>query len=141
MRSARFERAYAAHYEPIFAYALRRTDSVQDASDVVADVFLTAWRRVEDMPDGEETILWLYGIARRTLANHARSRRRYDRLGSSRRGPPRRRPRRLTLMVPSPPPLTACAPRIKTFSVSSRWKGSRPPRSPACWVARRCMCG
>ncbi|MFF5225461.1 RNA polymerase sigma factor [Dactylosporangium sp. NPDC000521] len=82
MRSARFERAYAAHYEPIFAYVLRRTDSVQDASDVVADVFLTAWRRVDDMPDDEETVLWLYGIARRVLANHARSRRRYDRLAA-----------------------------------------------------------
>jgi RNA polymerase sigma factor (sigma-70 family) len=80
MRSARFEREYAAHYKSIFAYALRRTADVQDAGDVVAEVFLTAWRRLDDMPEGPQALLWLYGVARRTLANHARARRRQERL-------------------------------------------------------------
>jgi RNA polymerase sigma-70 factor (ECF subfamily) len=82
MRSARFEQAYVAHYGPIFAYALRRTETVEDASDVVAEVFLTAWRRIDDVPEGDEARLWLYGVARRTLANHARARRRYERLAA-----------------------------------------------------------
>lgn len=82
MRSARFEREYAAHYKAIFAYALRRTADVQDAGDVVAEVFLTAWRRLDDMPEGRQALLWLYGVARRTLANHDRARRRHERLAA-----------------------------------------------------------
>jgi RNA polymerase sigma factor (sigma-70 family) len=82
MRSARFEREYAAHYKSIFAYALRRTADVQDAGDVVAEVFLTAWRRLDDMPEGPQALLWLYGVARRTLANHNRARQRHERLAA-----------------------------------------------------------
>jgi RNA polymerase sigma factor (sigma-70 family) len=82
MRSARFEQVYAAHYEPIFGYVLRRTATVEDAADVVAEVFLTAWRRIDDMPEGEQARLWLYGVARRVLANHTRALRRYGRLAA-----------------------------------------------------------
>ncbi|MFI6823699.1 RNA polymerase sigma factor [Micromonospora sp. NPDC050187] len=82
MRSTRFEREYAAHYKSIFAYTLRRTADVQDARDVVAEVFLTAWRRLDDMPEGPQGLLWLYGVARRTLANHDRARRRHERLAA-----------------------------------------------------------
>ncbi len=44
---------------------LRRTDNPDDAADVIGEVFLTAWRRLEDMPAGEHARLWLYGVARR----------------------------------------------------------------------------
>jgi RNA polymerase sigma-70 factor (ECF subfamily) len=81
-RHARFERVYAAHYELILAYALRRTQSRDDAADVVAETLLTAWRRFDQAPDGPEVRLWLYGIAHRVLANHLRGRRRRERLGA-----------------------------------------------------------
>ena len=81
-RHARFERIYAAHYQLILAYALRRTETRDDAADVVAETFLTAWRRQEQAPDGPTVRLWLYGIARRVLANHLRGRRRHERLGT-----------------------------------------------------------
>jgi RNA polymerase sigma factor (sigma-70 family) len=36
-------------------------------------VFLTAWRRIDDVPDGEPGLHWLYGVAHRVLAHHWRS--------------------------------------------------------------------
>nr|WP_246416570.1 sigma-70 family RNA polymerase sigma factor [Nocardioides luti] len=51
---------------------MRRVDRPEDAADVVADAFLVAWRRLDDVPPGDEARLWLYGVARRTLANHRR---------------------------------------------------------------------
>lgn len=68
----RFEALYQANYARITGYALRRTACPEDAADVVADVFTTAWRKLDDIPGGEEATLWLYGVARRVLANHRR---------------------------------------------------------------------
>jgi RNA polymerase sigma factor (sigma-70 family) len=75
----RFDRVYAANLPLILRYALRRCDEPGDAADVTAEVFLIAWRRLEQMPEGEER-LWLFGIARRVLANHRRARLRRSRL-------------------------------------------------------------
>lgn len=77
-----FERAYAANYEPVLSYALRRTTTRDDALDVVAETFLTAWRRFGQAPEGPELRLWLYGIARRVLANQLRGQRRRERLSA-----------------------------------------------------------
>jgi hypothetical protein len=49
----------------ILGYALRRTTSPDDAADILAETFLTAWRRLDELPSGEEAGLWLYGVARR----------------------------------------------------------------------------
>lgn len=81
-RRTRFGVIYAGNYELILAYALRRTQSRDDATDVVADTFLTAWRRLDQAPEGTEVRLWLYGVARMVLANHLRGQRRYQRLGA-----------------------------------------------------------
>ena len=59
---------------------LRRTDSPDDAADVLAETFLVAWRRLDDMPSGEVSHLWLYGVARRILADHHRGERRRTKL-------------------------------------------------------------
>lgn len=40
------------------------------ADDVVADVFLVAWRRLDDVPP--EPLPWLLGVARRVVANRRR---------------------------------------------------------------------
>src|SRR4051794_27534970 len=74
-RRARFEGAYAADYEHILGYVMRRCDSAEDAADIVAETFTVAWRRVDRLPRGEESRLWLYGVARRVLANHSRGER------------------------------------------------------------------
>jgi RNA polymerase sigma factor (sigma-70 family) len=75
-RQARFEALYAANHSPIFGYALRRTASPDDAADILAETFLTAWRRLDDLPAGDDARMWLYGVARRVLANHHRGERR-----------------------------------------------------------------
>jgi RNA polymerase sigma factor (sigma-70 family) len=78
-REERFEHVYRANYEAILGYARRRAGS-EEAADVVAETFLVAWRRLDSVPDGEVARLWLYGTARRVLANHERARRRRGRL-------------------------------------------------------------
>jgi RNA polymerase sigma factor (sigma-70 family) len=75
-RRHRFEELYAANCGPIMGYALRRTGNPDDAADVIAETFLTAWRRLDAVPPGDEARLWLYGVARRVLANHRRGERR-----------------------------------------------------------------
>jgi RNA polymerase sigma-70 factor (ECF subfamily) len=77
----RFEQVYAVHRAAILGYALRRTGSADDAADVIAETFLTAWRRIDDMPSGEEARPWLYGVARRVLGNQYRGEQRRSALG------------------------------------------------------------
>jgi RNA polymerase sigma-70 factor, ECF subfamily len=74
-----FRRVYLAYYPKIVAYARRRL-APEEADDLVADTFLVAWRRLEEIPDGDMTLPWLYGVARRTLSQSARSKRRRERL-------------------------------------------------------------
>ncbi|MFD6279024.1 RNA polymerase sigma factor [Streptomyces sp. NPDC060209] len=67
----RFTELYRQHYSAIDAYVRRRIHS-DHVADVVAEIFLVAWRRVGELPEGA-TLAWLYGVARRTLANAYRS--------------------------------------------------------------------
>lgn len=66
-----FEQLFAATYDDLLRYARRRVGPVA-APDVVAEVFLTAWRRRADY-DHDTARLWLFGVARRTVANADRS--------------------------------------------------------------------
>jgi RNA polymerase sigma factor (sigma-70 family) len=75
-RRRRFDELYAGSHREVLGYLLRRTQNTDDAADVFAETFLAAWRRLDDLPAGPEARLWLYGTARRTLANHRRGQRR-----------------------------------------------------------------
>jgi len=66
----RFEGLFRDHYPAVRAYALRRAPS-EMAQDVVSETFMVAWRRLEDVP--ADALPWLYGVARRVLANQRRS--------------------------------------------------------------------
>ncbi|WP_300676257.1 sigma-70 family RNA polymerase sigma factor [Nocardioides sp.] len=81
MRAARFRALYDANFDGLLAFALRRTPSAEDAADVVSETFLAAWRRLDDVPEGDAR-LWLFGAARRVMANRRRAALRRDRLGS-----------------------------------------------------------
>lgn len=71
-RRTRFDEVYDAYSGLILAYAARRTDDPEAALDVVSETFMAAWRRVDEIPAGVEARPWLYGVARRVLANHRR---------------------------------------------------------------------
>lgn len=75
-RRARFEVAYRELYEPICGYALRRARTPEDAAEVIAETFATLWRRFDSCPRGPELRPWLFGVARRVLANQHRGARR-----------------------------------------------------------------
>ncbi|MFI9597896.1 RNA polymerase sigma factor [Nonomuraea sp. NPDC052265] len=75
---SRFVEIYESVYEPILGYVLRRCPHPEDAADVVAETFTTAWRRIDELPEGDEARLWLYGVARRVLANHRRGEERHE---------------------------------------------------------------
>lgn len=70
-REARFRRLCAAHTAAVLAYALRRT-SREDAADAVAETFLVAWRRLDEL-DEHNALPWLYAVARRVLLSQRRS--------------------------------------------------------------------
>jgi RNA polymerase sigma factor (sigma-70 family) len=75
-RECRFQRLYEAHYGAVLAYAQRRAAGAPDAHDIVAETFTVAWRRIDDVPDTDVALPWLYGVARRVLANQRRGGRR-----------------------------------------------------------------
>ena len=78
-RERRFRAVYEPSYRPLLAYALRRA-ALGDAEDVVSETFAIAWRRLDDVPTGDAALPWLYGVARRVLANRRRGERRRTRL-------------------------------------------------------------
>ena len=77
-RRDRFLALYEQHYPAVLRYVARRA-APDAASDVAAETFLIAWRRLDDVP-AEEPLPWLYATARRCLANELRGQARSDRL-------------------------------------------------------------
>ncbi|NUP48889.1 MAG: sigma-70 family RNA polymerase sigma factor [Catenulispora sp.] len=73
----RFAAVYQEYYGHIERYAARRVP-YDDVADVVATTFLAAWRRFDDLPAAP--LPWLYGTARRVVANGHRGRARWEAL-------------------------------------------------------------
>ncbi|GAA2501360.1 RNA polymerase sigma factor [Winogradskya humida] len=79
MRVSADEQRFRAIHEETYADLLRfveRRIPRADAEDVVASVFLVAWRRLGEVPGDARP--WLFGVARRTIANQVRGVRRRD---------------------------------------------------------------
>lgn len=66
----RFEELWDAHFEVVLAYALRRAPR-DLAEEAASQTFLTAWRRLDDIPEHAQAA-WLLGTCRRVLANERR---------------------------------------------------------------------
>jgi RNA polymerase sigma-70 factor (ECF subfamily) len=73
-RDARFTRVYEDHLETVRRYVWRRDPGLVD--DVVAETFLVAWRRIDEVP--EHAAPWLIGVARNVRRNTRRSARRQE---------------------------------------------------------------
>ena len=71
-RRERFRAVYRDNRPAVLGYALRRVATPADAADIVAETFLVAWRRLDDVPSGPLARPWLFGVARRVLANQRR---------------------------------------------------------------------
>jgi RNA polymerase sigma-70 factor (ECF subfamily) len=72
-REALLERAYVANSADLLSYFGRRVPIPADAADLLSETFVVAWRRGDRMPaDPEQARMWLFGVARRVLANAAR---------------------------------------------------------------------
>lgn len=84
----RFEALFRESYGSIYAYARRRLP--MRADDIVAETFTVAWRRLEDVP--EDALPWLYGVARRVIADSVRSSKRQDAVAERLAGVPTREP-------------------------------------------------
>lgn len=75
----RFVELYDRFYRPVYAYCRRRTTADQ-VDDVIADTFLVAWRKIDQVPRGSEVLPWLYGVAYRVLGHQWRGSGRRTRL-------------------------------------------------------------
>ncbi|NMO51165.1 hypothetical protein HH310_08190 [Actinoplanes sp. TBRC 11911] len=69
-REQRLRSLHADNYADLLRFVERRVPP-SEAEDVVSTVFLTAWRRLDDVPDDARP--WLFAVARRTMANQSRS--------------------------------------------------------------------
>ncbi len=78
-RAKGFERTYSIHFRDIASYVVRRVPR-DEVEVVVVNVFVVAWRRFERVPAPPDDRLWLFGLARRCVAEHTRSRARQGRL-------------------------------------------------------------
>ncbi|AEV87845.1 RNA polymerase [Actinoplanes sp. SE50] len=70
---ATFRALFEATYDDLLCFVERRTHQLA-AEDVVAEVFLTAWRRLDDIPgDLDPARAWLFTVAHHVLRNRRRS--------------------------------------------------------------------
>lgn len=76
----RFRLLYEATWRPVFAYALRRSPSADDAADILMETFTIAWVHLGEVPEGDGAVLWLYATARGAMANATRRQQRRIRL-------------------------------------------------------------
>lgn len=70
-RQRRFEALFDAHAAAVHRYLRRRVSNPADVDDLVADVFLVAWRKLGEIPRDAE-LPWLYRAAWMELANQRR---------------------------------------------------------------------
>ncbi|MCL3816979.1 RNA polymerase sigma factor [Aeromicrobium wangtongii] len=77
-REQRFRRLYDSAYVDLLRFVSRRVHP-SHAEDVVSEVMLVAWRRLDDVPsDLSSARAWLFGVARHTLLNTGRRERKQE---------------------------------------------------------------
>jgi RNA polymerase sigma factor (sigma-70 family) len=70
----RFRSLYQSTFNDIFAYTTRAlAPDESEIDDVVAEIYLVAWRRLDELPQSPEDRLWLFGVARNIVRNTKRS--------------------------------------------------------------------
>ena len=75
-----FEDLYRSTSDDLLRYLVRRCRDTEEAADLLAETYLTAWGKLDAVPAGEAAQLWLFGVARNLLLRSARRRRVADAL-------------------------------------------------------------
>jgi RNA polymerase sigma factor (sigma-70 family) len=126
-RRRRFNALFASYSSDLVAYCGWRAGSASDAQDAVAEVFLAAWRRLDQLPEGDAARVWLYATARRVIANQRRSSRRrvalHERLAHEAATVPQEPPpadREATLVRAA---LRRLGPRDREVLLLAEWEG------------------
>jgi len=80
-REERFNRLVREHGDAVHRYLRRRYRGGDgtDVEDLLADVMMVVWRRLDDVPSDAEAP-WLFGVARRRLSNARTRQTRRDRI-------------------------------------------------------------
>jgi RNA polymerase sigma-70 factor, ECF subfamily len=63
----RFTRLYQETRGDMLAYLVRRSRTVEDATDALAETYAAAWQKLHKLPEGQGARLWLFGAARNEL--------------------------------------------------------------------------
>lgn len=74
-----FRQLFRTTNRRVYAFVRRHCDEA-DCDDLIAEVYLAAWRHFDQLPP--EPLPWLLGTSRKVLANHWRSRGRRRRLAA-----------------------------------------------------------
>jgi RNA polymerase sigma-70 factor (ECF subfamily) len=77
-REARFEALYRSTAADLLTFLTRRAADPEEATDILAEVYLVAWRRLEKVPPDGGARLWLFGVARNLLLKSNRQLRSYQ---------------------------------------------------------------
>ena len=62
-----FSELYRRTHVDVLAFLLRRCPTPEDAADCLAETYLVAWQKRDQMPTGTETRPWLFGVARNVM--------------------------------------------------------------------------
>lgn len=120
-----FDSLFAEHIAGIGSYCRWHAGSPSDAQDAVSEVFLVAWRRLDDVPRGAEARPWLYATARRVMSNQARAnarrRRLHEKLIAQPIGPTFAEENPLTARVHAA--LSGLGPRDREVLLLAEWEG------------------
>jgi RNA polymerase sigma factor (sigma-70 family) len=124
-RRRQFDSLFDAHVASIVSYCRWRSPSSHE--DAVAEVFLIAWRRLDDVPAGNAARPWLYAVARRVLANQVRADARRERLNAKLGAQPVPvGTGEAPLAVHVREALAAIAPRDREVLLLAEWEGLTP---------------
>ena len=112
----RFTGLYDSHRSRVYAYAVSRAGR-QLADEVVSEVFLVAWRRLDELP--ADPLPWLLVTARNVIGSEFRAAVRQESLAAEH--------------LPEQVPVSENAPTRPLSSAASRSAGRSPVRCSRPW--------